>query len=178
MSNQLALYECVVKTVMQMLLIVRTCNLLIDFLYTNTLTMKHSHFKLFPYICPMVTILSFSGWRFGCLEDDQKPVWTSLSRNCWKLPCMVTGIALLTKQVHIIDKRHTYFVLKGFIWFQFLLKHWKRGEVWPKMFIFLFSKKIKNVTKTYFVGKVFLFNALPVGFGFIWLEPKVGLFHY
>ena len=42
----------------------------------------------------------FSVWRFGCLEAEQKPVLTSLSRNCQKLPCTETKIAQPPKQVH------------------------------------------------------------------------------
>ena len=42
----------------------------------------------------------FFVWRFGCLEAEQKPVETSLSRNCQILPCTETRIACPPKQVH------------------------------------------------------------------------------
>ena len=42
----------------------------------------------------------FFVWRFCCLEAEQKPVKSSLSRNCRKLPCTETRIAQPPKQVH------------------------------------------------------------------------------
>ena len=52
-----------------------------------------------PKILMMVTTISFFIWRFGCLEAEQKPVLTSLNRNCWKLPCTETRIAQPPKQI-------------------------------------------------------------------------------
>ena len=45
-----------------------------------------------PKMVKMLTKTFFFVQEFGCFEDYQKPVWTSLSRNCQKLPCTETRI--------------------------------------------------------------------------------------
>ena len=49
-------------------------------------------------ILKTITITFFFGWEFGC-QEDQKPVWTSLSRNRRKLSCKETKKCHPPKQV-------------------------------------------------------------------------------
>ena len=84
-----------------------------------------------PKILMMETTISFFVRRFGCLEAEQKPVLTSLSRNCRKLLCTETRIAQPPNQVHwssirnMKDNGQGYlFGKKGLYLFRFLLKRY------------------------------------------------------
>ena len=71
-----------------------------------------------PTILMMVRQYLFFIWRFGCLEAEQKPVRTSLNRNCQKLSCTETRIAQPPKPIdrssmwHMKDNGQGYLFCK------------------------------------------------------------------
>ena len=122
----------------------------------------------------------FFGWMFGCLEDEQKPVFNSLSRIGQKVPCTETGIAKPSKQLHrslrwhVQDKWHTYFFLNVLFYLKFC---WNAGNSRScgKIAMLFYIKKI-FWGNTHFFEKFLSDNTKPVGlFGF---RPKLGLFHF
>ena len=76
----------------------------------------------------------FFGWRFRCLEDEQRPVLVSSQsppKIRQKLPRTETGITQLPKQVHrsprwnIKDKRPTYIFCQR----AFIEGHWSWSKI-------------------------------------------------
>ena len=75
----------------------------------------------------------FFCWRFGYLEDEQKPVWTSLSINHQKLPCIKTGIAKPPKQVHMSQRWHMkdkWCIFSALKVLFDLKSYWSFGKFW------------------------------------------------
>ena len=87
-------------------------------------------------------------WRVSHLKDEQKLVWTSLSKNRQKLPHTETGIAQPPKQVHMTPRWDMkfnwpthFFLLKRSFLMWILVEAFERFDVGLNLHFFFFKKK-------------------------------------